>query len=330
MDISSFAATPPPPAGDTAPGDLYVDLESRTLWLGVDEAVNAAGAVLVSDIVGLLAEIEDARADATAYTNTQILTRAPTVHSHVSTDIVDFTGAVTAVASAIPSLQYVRGMIMMWSGAMSSIGVGALAGWALCDGSQGTPDLRDRFIIGAGNMIPGTLNPSSSMTTSLAGAHTPVIHSHVLSEAQMPYHAHSWSGYFNTGTESHDHAHHTSFSSSGGTDVQGAHNHPISGTANVPDEGGWGYRDVGTAGPYYSGVAGAHSHNVTVSGSGWSGGRNQAHYHGVSVSGTTTYAGSNHGHAHGANAVGDHSHTILSGALRNAIPYFALAFIMKL
>ena len=39
-----------------------------------------------------------------------------------------------------------RGMIMMWSGDVNQIPVG----WALCNGQNGTPDLRDRFIVGAG------------------------------------------------------------------------------------------------------------------------------------------------------------------------------------
>ena len=34
----------------------------------------------------------------------------------------------------------------MWSGALDSIP----DGWALCDGSNGTPDLRNRFVLGVG------------------------------------------------------------------------------------------------------------------------------------------------------------------------------------
>jgi hypothetical protein len=40
-----------------------------------------------------------------------------------------------------------KGGIIMWSGAVDQIP----DGWALCDGSNGTPDLRDRFIVGAGS-----------------------------------------------------------------------------------------------------------------------------------------------------------------------------------
>ena len=44
--------------------------------------------------------------------------------------------------TALPS-----GIIAMWSGTASNIPTG----WLLCDGSNGTPDLRDRFIVGAGS-----------------------------------------------------------------------------------------------------------------------------------------------------------------------------------
>ena len=44
------------------------------------------------------------------------------------------------------------------------------AGWALCDGTQGTPDLRDKFIIGAGLTFAvgnegGEVTPSHTFTT---------------------------------------------------------------------------------------------------------------------------------------------------------------------
>lgn len=39
------------------------------------------------------------------------------------------------------------GMIILWSGSVVSIP----SGWHLCDGTEGTPDLRDRFVVGAGS-----------------------------------------------------------------------------------------------------------------------------------------------------------------------------------
>lgn len=39
------------------------------------------------------------------------------------------------------------GAIVMWSGSVNAIP----SGWLLCNGSNGTPDLRNRFIVGAGS-----------------------------------------------------------------------------------------------------------------------------------------------------------------------------------
>lgn len=39
-----------------------------------------------------------------------------------------------------------KGIICLWYGSVASIP----PGWHLCDGTAGTPDLRDRFIAGAG------------------------------------------------------------------------------------------------------------------------------------------------------------------------------------
>lgn len=40
---------------------------------------------------------------------------------------------------------FVTGMIMLWSGSSATIP----SGWLLCDGSNSTPDLRNRFVVGA-------------------------------------------------------------------------------------------------------------------------------------------------------------------------------------
>jgi len=47
-----------------------------------------------------------------------------------------------------------RGMIIIWYGSIVSIP----SGWHLCDGTESTPDLRDKFVVGAGN----TLNPNDT------------------------------------------------------------------------------------------------------------------------------------------------------------------------
>ena len=51
------------------------------------------------------------------------------------------------IASAVGSTLFQSGMILLWSGSIVTIP----QGWHLCDGTEGTPNLRDRFVVGAGN-----------------------------------------------------------------------------------------------------------------------------------------------------------------------------------
>lgn len=60
----------------------------------------------------------------------------------------------------------VTGIISLWSGSIVSIP----DGWSLCDGSAGTPDLRDRFIVGAGTTFtPADTGGSSAHTHTFTG-----------------------------------------------------------------------------------------------------------------------------------------------------------------
>ena len=81
-------------------------------------------------------------------------------------------GAITAEKLA-PGVGVPAGMVVMWSGAADAIPVG----WALCDGSNGTPDLRDRFVVGAG----------AGYAVGATGGEA----SHELTVAEMPSHHHS-------------------------------------------------------------------------------------------------------------------------------------------
>jgi microcystin-dependent protein len=75
-------------------------------------------------------------------------------------------GTQPATGATIPA-----GLISMWSGSIGSIP----SGWYLCDGSNGTPNLTDRFIIGAGSTyaVNGTGGVSSiTLTTNNMPAHT--------------------------------------------------------------------------------------------------------------------------------------------------------------
>lgn len=45
---------------------------------------------------------------------------------------------------------YLKGMIVLWSGTTANIP----DGWAICDGDNGTPDLRTKFVLGNGPGVP--------------------------------------------------------------------------------------------------------------------------------------------------------------------------------
>lgn len=80
-----------------------------------------------------------------------------------------------ALKSDIPNVSSIpSGIITMWSGSSSNIP----SGWLLCNGSNGTPDLRDRFIVGAGNSY-GVGNTGGAASVTLSTEQMPS-HSHVI------------------------------------------------------------------------------------------------------------------------------------------------------
>ena len=85
-------------------------------------------------------------------------------------------------ASPIP-----LGGIIMWSGTIAEIP----AGWSLCNGQNGTPDLRSRFIVGAGSdsstYSPGqdTIGTGYYKVGDIGGQDL-----HTLSESEIPSHRH--------------------------------------------------------------------------------------------------------------------------------------------
>lgn len=60
------------------------------------------------------------------------------------------------------------GLICMWSGASTAIPTG----WYLCDGANGTPDLRDRFLVGAGSTYAVGATGGSKDAIVVAHTHT--------------------------------------------------------------------------------------------------------------------------------------------------------------
>ena len=64
---------------------------------------------------------------------------------------------------------FVSGMILLWSGAENAIP----SGFVLCNGSNSTPDLRDRFVVGAGSSYSvGATGGADSRTVTISGSDT--------------------------------------------------------------------------------------------------------------------------------------------------------------
>jgi microcystin-dependent protein len=146
---------------------------------------------------------------------------------------------------------FVRGMIMLWSGTIATIP----AGWALCNGQNGTPDLRNRFVVGAGgNYAIGDTGGADQVT---------------LTTQQIPAHSHSAS----VGTAgSHSHT--------GTTNTTGEHTH------SGPRGDGGAYfgsyyqtRSSNVNGTITTSSSGAHSHTLSINAAG-------AHTHTVTVDST--------------------------------------------
>jgi hypothetical protein len=147
---------------------------------------------------------------------------------------------------------FASGMILLWSGSVASIP----SGWVLCNGSNGTPDLRDRFIVGAGstyavNATGGSATVTPAGSISVTGT--------ALTEAQMPKHFHSLRGPNGPFTSTVPSA-----SASGGGNYGGG----------TPDDGTTAYGTNSVGGNAASGSAStgtsdgdSHTHTATFTGS---------------------------------------------------------------
>lgn len=76
-------------------------------------------------------------------------------------NIYGILGTIPTSSSTVPS-----GMILLWSGSIGSIP----AGYYLCDGSNGTPDLRNRFLVGAGDAY--AVNATGGSADAIVVSHT--------------------------------------------------------------------------------------------------------------------------------------------------------------
>ena len=214
----------------------------------------------------------------------------------------NITGPVTLTQDNLNRGGIPVGAIVLWSGSVASIP----AGWALCDGNNGTPDLTGTFVRHAdadtgGSFAPGDQGGSStdSITTSSDGAHTHTAlaggdhdhggatATHALTEEELP---------------SHKHISPIGGNTSGFTWPYGSagSKQTLLPTTDAEEVGQNSADNDDTFG-YTSSVGGgnAHSHSITSSGT----------------------------HTHTTDDPGGHTHT---ATVDTVPPFYALAYIMRI
>jgi hypothetical protein len=92
-----------------------------------------------------------------------ILTDANDVTIQTYDNLYGIIGTAPSPPTPLPT-----GTIVLWSGSIGSIP----AGWVLCNGSNGTPDLRDRFVVGAGSTYAVDATGGSANAIVVSHTHT--------------------------------------------------------------------------------------------------------------------------------------------------------------
>lgn len=178
------------------------------------------------------------------------------IKSTIKATFPNITGPVTRTQDQLNN-PLPAGVIVMWSGSLATIP----AGWFLCDGANGTPNLRDRFVVGAG----------STYAVGNAGGAATV----TLSEAQIPNHNHVI-----TAT----------------ADSAGTHTHSISdpGHAHAYNQASGQAAESGTGFVGYSGFDSLSSTTSAAAATGISITSAGAHTHTITATSATTGGGQAH------------------------------------
>ena len=197
------------------------------------------------------------------------------------------------LGNAFPS-----GGIIMWSGQEGDIP----SGWVLCDGTNSTPDLRNRFVVGAGT-------GSNYNVGNFGGS----------DDATLVSHSHGSGNYGTNNTGGHSHGGGTNntggHSHGGSTNNTGDHNHRWGTDDAIGAQGGNNNPDANGGSDWraFTDNAGSHSHNINTNNDG-------SHSHNIN----TNNDGS---HSHSVNGSSDTQGSSATGA--NRPPYYALCYIMK-
>ena len=230
----------------------------------------------------------------------------------VTTDKID-TAAVSTVQaddSINNALVPIKGIIM-FSGTESEIP----ANWSLCDGTNGTPNLADKFIIAANSFSTGDNEWQSGVTGSnlaTGGSKDAIVVSH---DHDVSNDSH------NHGVSNDSHSHGDSFSVGRGTlgastSGDASHTHTVEVPAGAAQGGGGNPN-------YWQGSQTISTQSNTGD-----------HDHNISMSGSPSFAGSVSANSTGATIDSNSTGITIdtegsSGTNKNLPPYFAIAYIMR-
>lgn len=266
-------------SGDVVGPASAVD-NNLTAFDGITGKLVKDSGVLTSDAASAVS-LKHARSHAITGTSDHTSTATPgqMLKADASGLPIDATNTDAAVAAAVTASAGVVpvGGIIMWSGTIATIP----ANWALCDGAGGTPDLRDKFIVGA------TSDDAGAAKTNLTGALT-----------------------VSGGTVSHHHADHSAISahsgaavgtSAAGSSHDHAHSH-AAGTLTSPTSAA-GSSHTHTAGAVSVSVSG-----ITIGASGAGSSHSHSHSHSANTY-TSPTSGADAAHTH------SHTHTVGTSAV---------------
>jgi hypothetical protein len=205
------------------------------------------------------------------------------------------------------------GVIVLWSGTIATIP----AGWALCDGTLGTPNLQDRFVIGE-NVAPGssggTVNADAGLAHDAHAVTQPDAHAaHVVTQPNA-----------HVVTQPSAHAAHVVTQPNNHVDVVNHVHREFRNSVNTGGLDGWAAGDTSTNTPTLTGYS---TDNPTA------GGVAAQVHSGTAVDGHSAHAGTAVD-AHAGTAVDAHSAhagaAVAAHAAHAVMRFYRLAYIQKL
>jgi hypothetical protein len=156
--LSSLAVT-----GNISGGNVSGTTLTGTLATAAQPNITGVGTLTVLGVSGAVTAGSLSVSGTSALSGTVTAPTAGNGTSNTQVATTQFVQNTITNASTVPS-----GAILLWSGSIASIP----AGWFLCDGNNNTPDLRDRFVVGAGSIYSPAATGGSPDAIVVSHTHT--------------------------------------------------------------------------------------------------------------------------------------------------------------